>query len=92
MDPINGFALPIFRGLDCSGVALVREGEAIGLSGRVTPPGTTGASFEDVSGSGSGPVVRMKSAKSDVVSIFGLASRGIIGLVWPMDDVDDVCN
>lgn len=36
-----------------------------------------------------GPVLRIKSAISDVVSTFGLASRGITGLARVPSDVED---
>lgn len=36
-----------------------------------------------------GPVLRIKSAISDVVSTFGLASRGITGPVRLPSDVED---
>lgn len=64
----------------------------VGLCGCVTTPEAKYAPFEDVSGSNSGPVERMKSAKSAVVSIFALGSRAMIGLERPIDVVDDVCN
>lgn len=44
------------------------------------------------SGPSCGPVLRIKSAISDVVSIFGLASRGITGLVRLLSDVEDTCG
>lgn len=71
---------------------LSRKVEVIGLCDCVPTPETEYTSFKDVSGASSGPVERMKSAKSAVVSIVALASRGMIGIVRPIDVVDEVCN
>lgn len=89
MELINGLDRLTFRELDRSGVELIRVAVVISLSG---PPGIRCASSGGNPGSASGPVLRMKSTKSVVVSVFGLASRGMIGLERPIDDVDDVCN
>lgn len=44
------------------------------------------------SGPSCGPVLRIKSAISEVVSTFGLASLGITGPVRLLRDVEDTCG
>ena len=44
------------------------------------------------SGSSGGPVLRIKSAISAVVSTFGLASLGITGAVRLLSEVEDTCG
>lgn len=59
---------------------------------RVGRDSAPGGRYAADSGPSCGPVLRIKSAISEVVSTFGLASLGIAGPVRLLSDVEDTCG